>query len=132
MRKKVTPRKFLARCLGVVVILLLALTLWRFSPGPEWIATRTAEKYLEQHAPEYCEIDCGKGTAERYFYPLGFRITVSWPTWLMIGEPEGGRDGKFARLELEDGIFPLKVTAACIVTYNEDGILDREVLPVPG
>lgn len=131
MNRKFSPRKIPALCLGAAAIFLLALMVWRFSPGPEWMATRTAEGYLEQYAPEFSQVTCGQGKAERYFYPLGFRVTVGWPTWYMTGEPEGGRDGAFVRLELNEGIFPTKVTEAFLITHDENGIQGREELPLP-
>ena len=35
---------------------LLALLLWGLSPGPEWLACSTAERYARQYAPEYSHL----------------------------------------------------------------------------
>ena len=132
MNKKFDAKKTFDLCLGAAAALLLALLLWRFSPGPEWIAMRTAKDYLEQHVPEYCQIECTKGTAVHYYFPYKFRIPVSQPTWLIVGQLEGGREGEIVRLELKDGSFPTEVTQAEIYTYDKNGNRVREVLPVSG
>lgn len=33
--------------------ILLALLLWGLSPGPEWLACSTAERYAERYAADY-------------------------------------------------------------------------------
>lgn len=95
----------LAGCLS----LCFAFLLWCHSPGPEWMARRTAEKYLDRHAAEYSfvgEVITGVTEARR------FGVELTWPSWTAIGQTGEGDWDQAVRLELTSGWFPWRVTKA--------------------
>ena len=91
---------------------LLALLLWRLSPGPEWLACSTAERYARQYAPEYSHFAMVlKGEVSRHVVGS---FCVEYPSWTVLLSQENDPDlqGPFLRLEMHNGIFPTAVTAA--------------------
>ncbi|CDC68388.1 MULTISPECIES: hypothetical protein [environmental samples] len=91
---------------------LLALLLWRLSPGPEWLACSTAERYTRQCAPAYSHLTMVlEGEVSRHVVGS---FCVEYPSWTVLLSQENDPDlqGPFLRLEMHNGIFPTAVTAA--------------------
>lgn len=91
---------------------LLALLLWRLSPGPEWLACSTAERYTRQCAPAYSHLTMVlEGEVSRHVVGS---FCVEYPSWTVLLSQENDPDlqGPFLRLEMHNGIFPAAVTAA--------------------
>ena len=87
---------------------LLALLLWRLSPGPEWLA----ERYTRQCAPAYSHLTMVlEGEVSRHVVGS---FCVEYPSWTVLLSQENDPDlqGPFLRLEMHNGIFPTAVTAA--------------------
>ena len=111
--------------------ILLALLLWGLSPGPEWLACSTAERYARQYAPEYSHFTMVlKGEVSRQVVGS---LCVEYPSWTVIlsQENDPGFQGPALRLELRDGIFPTKVTAASWWVPEESMERPESPLPVP-
>lgn len=111
--------------------ILLALLLWRFSPGPEWLACSTAERYARQYAPEYSHFTMVlEGEVSRQVVGS---FCVEYPSWTVMLSRENDPDiqGPALRLELNDGIFPTAVTAASWWAPEESMELPVIPLPVP-
>ena len=92
--------------------LLLTLLLWGISPGPEWLARSTAERYARQYAPAYSYFAIVlEGEVSRRVVGS---FCVEYPSWTVMLPQENDPDlqGPALRLELNDGLFPTKVTAA--------------------
>ena len=105
-----------------MVGLVLAMLLWRFSPGPEWLAKRTALRYAGQHAPEFsCHISAvDVGQMDRGLWIVS-----------MFRAEDGTQQGPALRLEIHSAVFPTEVTAADWWAVEEMDWPDYE-LPVPG
>lgn len=111
--------------------IFLALLLWRFSPGPEWLACSTAERYARQYAPEYSHFTMVlEGEVSRQVVGS---FCVEYPSWTVMLSRENDPDiqGPALRLELNDGIFPTAVTAASWWAPEESMELPVIPLPVP-
>lgn len=106
------PRPLLA-AICVIGAALLSVLLWKHSPGPEWLAGRTARQYVLRYAPEYGETEVLEGVRERTLLPalFGERLGVAYPTWVVVCR-HSPDDPEVLRLELSDGLFPLSVTDA--------------------
>lgn len=110
---------------------LLALLLWGLSPGPEWLACSTAERYARQYAPEYGHLAMVlEGEVSRHVVGS---FCVEYPSWTVILSQENDPDfqGPFLRLEMHNGIFPTAVTAASWWTPEETGARPEISRPVP-
>ena len=111
--------------------ILLAFLLWGLSPGPEWLACSTAERYARQYAPECSHFTMVlKGEVSRQVVGS---FCVEYPSWTVILSQEDDPDfqGPALRLELSDGIFPAAVTAASWWPPEESMELPAIPLPVP-
>ena len=111
--------------------ILLTLLLWGLSPGPEWLACSTAERYARQYAPEYSHFTMVlEGEVSRRVVGS---LCVEYPSWTVILSQEDDPDfqGPALRLELNDGIFPTAVTAANWWTPEESMERPESPLPVP-
>mgnify|MGYP000153939041 CR=1 FL=1 len=117
--KKISFNKLILLTMGALV---LAMLLWRFSPGPEWMAKRTALRYAGQYAPEFsCYVRAmDAGQADHGF----------WIVSLFRAEDEN-QQGPALRLEVHSSVFPTEVTAADWWAVEETDWPDYE-LPVPG
>ena len=92
--------------------ILLVLLLWGLSPGPEWLACSTAERYAERYAADYrYHALVMEGEVSRRVVGS---LCVEYPSWTVILSQENDPDfqGPALRLELSDGIFPAAVTTA--------------------
>lgn len=92
--------------------ILLALLLWGLSPGPEWLACSTAERYAERYAADY-RYHALVMEGEVSHRVVG-SLCVEYPSWTVILSQKNDPDfqGPALRLELSDGIFPTAVTTA--------------------
>lgn len=111
--------------------ILLTLLLWGLSPGPEWLACSTAERYARQYAPEYSHFTMVlEGEVSRRVVGS---LCVEYPSWTVILSQEDDPDfqGPALRLELNDGIFPTAVTAANWWAPEESMERPESPLPVP-
>lgn len=117
--KKLSFNKLILLTMGM---LLLAMLLWCFSPGPEWLAKRTALRYAGQHAPEFsCHVRAMEvGQGERGL----------WIVSLFRAEDEV-QQGPALRLEIHSAVLPTEVTEAGWWAEEEMDWPDYE-LPVPG
>ena len=92
--------------------ILLTLLLWGLSPGPEWLACSTAERYAERYAADYrYHALVMEGEVSRRVVGS---LRMEYPSWTVILSQENDPDfqGPALRLELSDGIFPAAVTTA--------------------
>ena len=90
---------------------VLALLLWSHSPGPEWLAQATAERYAQRYAADYrYHALVMEGEVCRRIGVLSLR----YPSWTvgLSREEDPARQGHVLRLELSGGIFPIKVSKA--------------------
>lgn len=117
--------------ISVAIGLILAVPLWWYSPGPEWLARTTAKDYAERYAPEYsAHMMIGEGkVSHRFVGP----IYVCYPSWTvaMFREEDAEQQGPALRLELNDGVFPVWVEEAGWWATEEMDWPDYE-LPVRG
>ena len=117
--EKLSFNKLILLTMGVLV---LAMVLWRFSPGPEWLAKRTALRYAERYAPEFSfhvrAMDEEQG--ERGFWIVS-----------MFRMEDEDQQGPALRLEIHSAVFPSEVTEAGWWAEEEMDWPDYE-LPVPG
>ena len=96
--------------------------LWWYSPGPEWLARRTAESYAEQYAPEYSYQGWNMGVGRP---GNGFWIVT------MFREEDMEQKGPALHLEISGAMFPTQVIVADWWAPEEMDWPDIE-LPVPG
>lgn len=111
--------------------IVLALLLWGFSPGPEWLACSTAERYARQYAPAYSHFTMVlEGEVSRRVVGS---LCVEYPSWIVILSQENDPDlqGPALRLELNDGLFPTTVAAASWWTPEESMERPEISLPAP-
>lgn len=98
--------------ISVTIGLILAVPLWWYSPGPEWLARTTAKDYAERYAPEYSHhmVVLEGETGCRLVGP----IDISCPSWTiaMFREEDAEQQGPALRLELNKGVFPVWVEDA--------------------
>lgn len=131
MKNTRSVRKWLAGALCAAAVLGLAVFIWARSPGPQWMARRTAQRYLAQYAPEYSYLAEHEATDVRCFGPEGKGgapiFSISRPTWVIVGRKTADDRDTVARLELGTGYFPWRVTDACYFS-PETGA--QEALPV--
>lgn len=118
-RRKRVGLGILTGCLSLCLIFVL----WCHSPGPEWMARRTSERYLNHHTPEYGLVEILRGVTEA----RRFGVEMTWPSWTVIGHTGEGEWDRAVRLELTSGWFPWQVTRANWWT-PETGISDS--LPI--
>lgn len=109
-----------------IVCLALAQLLWCLSPGPEWLARRTALDYVRQYAPEYSHVEILKGETAVNFGPLA----IPCPSWTVSVLREEGVYSPNVRLELGKGFFPTKVIRADWWA-SEESLLPDTPLPIP-
>lgn len=102
--------------LGVAVSLGLLTGLWAVSPGPAWMARTTALRYTEKIDPTYTSVMVVDGVVSARLGP--FPLYVEYPSWtICLAQSERelevlSPDGRLLRLELNDGLFPLRVERA--------------------
>lgn len=105
-------------CLAGVVA---AVAVWCFSPGPDWMAERTAWRYLEDYAPEYTEDAADllvfPGEVKLLVLPL---VYIKYPSYTVMVKREANDRDYAIVMELLEGPFPLSVTE---VRRTEDGKL---------
>lgn len=109
--------------------IFLALLLWGFSPGPEWLAGSTAERYARRHAADYCRHALVlEGEVSRR---VAGSLCVEYPSWGVILSRESDPDfqGPVLRLELNDGLFPITVKKAG--WFAADEAVKRPEIPLP-
>ncbi len=109
--------------------IFLALLLWGLSPGPEWLAGSTAERYAQRHAADYrCHALVMEGEVRRRVVGS---LYVEYPSWVVILSRENDPDfqGPVLRLELNDGIFPVTVRKAG--WFAADEAVKRPGIPLP-
>ena len=115
-KKRVRP---LLATVCVLCAMLLSVIFWKYSPGPAWLAGRTAEQYVQQHAPGYGEVEVLEGVREQALLPsfFGEGLGVVYPTWVAVCR-QSPDNPEVLRLELSDGLFPLSVTEAAFLDLS--------------
>lgn len=102
--------------LGVAVSLGLLTGLWAVSPGPVLMARTTDLRYAEKIDPAYTRIGVSEGVVSARLGP--FPLYMEYPSWtIALARSRGDLealppDGRLLRLELNDGLFPLRVERA--------------------
>lgn len=117
--KKISFNRLILLTMGALVA---AVLLWRFSPGPEWLAKRTALRYAGQYAPEF--------SSHVRTMEASQKDDRFWIVSLFRAEDEA-QQGPALRLEIHGAVFPTEVTAASWWAVEEMEWPDYE-LPVPG
>lgn len=105
-------------CLAGVVA---AVAVWCFSPGPAWMAERTAWRYLEDYAPEYAkdaaDLHIIPGEVKLLVLPL---VYIKYPSYSVMVKQAANDWDNVIVMKLLEGPFPLSVTE---VRRTEDGKL---------
>ncbi len=100
-----------------VAVVIAALAIWNLSPGPAWMAERTARSYLGRSAPEYDVVQVVECENWQAFPPP---FGVKYRSFEAVGKLEEDNYDQYIRLELGWGPFPLAVTEA---VERKDGAL---------
>ena len=101
---------------NIIYSLGLLTGLWAVSPGPAWMARTTALRYAEKIDPTYTSAMVVDGVVSARLGP--FPLYVEYPSWtICLAQSERelevlSPDGRLLGLELNDGLFPLRVERA--------------------